>query len=134
MTTTSITAKHKKDNVYGYVGSRLKELRLEAGLRQSEVAAIIGVSPQQYQKYEDAQTKCRLDYLLALADHYSVSADTFLPGFGVNHSSGKEDAELASEADLLARLVSAFVQLNSGEARLRLVQLVEAIVAKKSET
>ncbi len=126
----------KGDNmsdVYAFVGERLKELRISKALTQADVAAMLGVSPQQYQKYEDAQTKCRLDYLLKLAKYYAVPVDTILPGLDDKRTEDESVKELSSEADLLARLVSAFVRLNAFDEKLRFVQLVEAIIAAQNE-
>ena len=108
------------DDVYPYVGARLKALRVGRGMTQAQVATLIGVSPQQYQKYEDAQTKCSLTNLMVLAEYYGVPVADLLPEQTV------KVAEI-NEADLLARLVASFSRLNHAEEKLRLVQLVEAI-------
>ncbi|MEL7184087.1 MAG: helix-turn-helix transcriptional regulator, partial [Pseudomonadota bacterium] len=47
-------------DVYVHVGQRLRALRQERGLTQAQAARIIEVSPQQYQKYEDARSRCSL--------------------------------------------------------------------------
>lgn len=119
------------DAVYGHVGRRLRSLRMQHGQTQAQVARVIAVSPQQYQKYEDAQSKCSLPYLLTLADHYGVHVNAILPVDAPEPPPAALDPreEMATEADLLARLVSAFVQLEDSGGKLRLVQLVEAIVA-----
>ncbi|SFS15345.1 helix-turn-helix domain-containing protein [Yoonia litorea] len=116
-------------DAYTYVGRELRKLRLERGMTQAQVAEIISVSPQQYQKYEDAQSKCSLNNLIALADHYGTSLSRFLPGSADENEKSPEPIE--NEADLLARLVTAFVSLDDGPEKLRLVQLVEAIGAAK---
>lgn len=130
------------DDVYAHVGQRMRALRTEKRLTQSHVAKILNVSPQQYQKYEDARSKCSLNYILRLVDYYSVSIDDFLPA---SASAGtiqqpeppqvdeqpkvQESPQL--EADLLARLVSAYVKLATVDEKLRLVQLVEAMTARE---
>ncbi|MFP7675484.1 helix-turn-helix transcriptional regulator [Marivita sp. S0852] len=132
-------------DVYGFLGRRLRELRTARGLTQAEVARTINVSPQQYQKYEDAQSKCNLTYVIALADFYGVHVNSILPVDAPSTdvadpapipaappapSPAKQeaDADLPQEADLLARLVSSFVRLTDANEKRRLVQLVEAIV------
>lgn len=118
-------------DAYAFVGERLRELRKQNGMTQADVARIIDVSPQQYQKYEDAQTKCSLTVLIALAEHYGIDLNALLPP-GRNDSdqnmAANDDATpTTSEADLLARLVGAFVKLQDFDEKRRLVQLVEAI-------
>lgn len=115
------------DDAYEHVGRALRRIRLERGLTQAQAAQLISVSPQQYQKYEDAQSKCSLNYLISLADHYGVSLHTFLPGDDAAPASPQPKPEIANEADLLARLVTAFVRLDDAEEKLRFVQLVEAV-------
>lgn len=121
--------------VYEHLGRNLRRLRTENGLTQADVARIINVSPQQYQKYEDAQSKCSLTYVIDLANHYGVHVNSILPVDAPSQDTPPIEAQLPKEADLLARLVSSFVQISDGEERLRLVQLVEAMVSahKKSE-
>lgn len=123
---TARVRSRQPDDVYAQVGQRLRTLRTQAGLTQAAVAAIINVSSQQYQKYEDAQSKCSLTYLMILADHYGVPIASLLPGGGTGGEAPR--ADLPTEADLLARLVTGFVGLGDLSQKLRLVQLVESIV------
>ncbi|MGL4237591.1 helix-turn-helix domain-containing protein [Tabrizicola sp.] len=117
---------------YAYVGDRLRELRKQSGLTQVEVARIISVSPQQYQKYEDAQSKCSLTTLIALSEHYDVALASLLPPTTLVAETPPAEPprklpDIPTEADLLARLVGAFVKLRDTEQKTRFVQLVEAI-------
>ncbi|MDX8351822.1 helix-turn-helix transcriptional regulator [Cognatiyoonia sp. IB215182] len=118
---------HADEDAYEYVGRALRKLRLERGLTQAQAARVINVSPQQYQKYEDAHSKCSLNYLIALAGHYGVNVSAFLPDCPDNSIAPLPQTEIASEADLLARLVTAFVGLDDAEEKLRFVQLIEAV-------
>ncbi len=122
------TAPPEMDCVYRYVGGRLRGLRVARGMTQAQVASIISVSPQQYQKYEDAQSKCSLPYLLKLAAHYGVHINDLLPVETPTPGEIDPDTQLANEADLLSRLVSAFVRMEDRGGKLRLVQLVETLV------
>ncbi len=132
------------DDIYEHLGQRLRALRTEKRLTQSHVARIIDVSPQQYQKYEDARSKCSLNNILRLADYFAVSIDEFLPSPGAEPAREPQTQSPAEpppapdggpgvEADLLARLVSAYVRLTTLDEKLRLVQLVEAIVAREEK-
>ncbi len=108
------------DAVYGHVGRQLRAHRVGRGMTQAQVARLIEISPQQYQKYEDSQSKCSLTSLTILAEHYGVSLTDFLPEETVHKPT-------FSEADLLARLVAAFSQLDDATEKLRIVQLIEAM-------
>ena len=129
------THQMSQDDVYAHVGQRFRALRTEKRLTQADIAKVIHVSPQQYQKYEDAHTKCSLNNILMLAQFYNVSIDEILP-LGTLPDAKTEEAEMSPlhgpklEAALLSRLVSSYVKLTGLDAKLRLVQLVEAIVAQ----
>lgn len=54
---------------------RLKELRLQKGLKQSELAKLMGVVERQYQRYERGEGEPDLSGWIFLADFYHVSLD-----------------------------------------------------------
>ena len=120
ITTPAETNPHKADPVYGHVGRQLRAYRVGRGLTQAQVAKIIGISAQQYQKYEDSQSKCSLTNLNILAEHYGVPLTSFLPEETIKEPT-------INEADLLARLVASFSQLDTNMEKLRIVQLIEAM-------
>lgn len=133
------------DPVYRYVGNRLRHFRRERGLKQAALAEAIGVSPQQYQKYEDAQSKCSLTNLFKLAEFLGVDIHSIMP-IGVDaygepsdrvpeRSVGEGPAidsgslQYGSEGDQIARLVSGFLMINDFEAREHLVRFIERLAA-----
>jgi len=63
----------------GVFSERLKQLRLERGENQSDVAAILRVSVQSYSAYE-AIREPKYDSLIKLARHFDVTTD-YLLGF-----------------------------------------------------
>lgn len=125
--------------VYREAGAQLRSLRTSRGLTQAQVAEVIGVSPQQYQKYEDAQTKCSLAAIVALAAFYGVSVESIVSpeeavGAGTiealkNHETVSSDLSKlgALEQELVGRLVSAYLRIPDKLEKVRLVELVEAI-------
>ena len=54
---------------------RLLLLRQEFGLTQKNVADAIGVTPRQYQRFEQGEQKPGFDNLRTLADVFQVSVD-----------------------------------------------------------
>lgn len=59
------------------VGQRLRELRMLAGLSQSDLAATIGLTFQQLQKYERGVNRISASKLYLLARHLNVPVSTF---------------------------------------------------------
>jgi transcriptional regulator with XRE-family HTH domain len=124
-------------DIYAQVGRKLKQLRSEKGFTQAQIAQIIDVSAQQYQKYEDARNKCSLNNLAILADYYGTSLTELLegerpaeprPAPAPARRPADQSRQLTKDADLVARLVSAYVRLPSGGEQRRIVELLEAIV------
>lgn len=128
------------DNVHVLVGQRLRALRLEHDMTQAQVAKIIDISPQQYQKYEDASTKCSLNAIVALAAFYGVSvswivspteaaAEASTQVVAAESDTGALNALATGDEDLLSRLVSAYLRLPDQMEKLRVVELLETIKA-----
>ena len=57
---------------------RIKELRTDHDATQADIAAIVGITQQQYQLYESGKRSLPIDYLQTLCLHYKVSADYIL--------------------------------------------------------
>lgn len=91
--------------------NRLKELRLEKGMRQKDVAEKIGVSPQSYNFYENWVNKPDPETLIKLADLFEVSLD-YLVGraddFGniVNQSNEESFFTTLQEQEFIIKLRS----------------------------
>lgn len=58
--------------------SRLRELRLNNGLRQEQVAKLVGVDKSSISYYENSTRQPSFDVLLRLASLYRVSTDYLL--------------------------------------------------------
>lgn len=57
---------------------RLKEIRKEKQIKQAEVAAILGCTPNHYQKIEYGQINVQATNLMILADFFDVTTDYLL--------------------------------------------------------
>lgn len=124
--------------VYQLLGQRLRALRRQHGKTQAQVARLIDISPQQYQKYEDAQTKCSLTAIVALAGYYGVSIETIVDPLQTTSSLVvKSDQFMApalsdeslqlGDQDLLSRLVAAYLRLPDHMEKMRVIELIEAM-------
>ena len=57
---------------------RIKEIRIEKKKMQSEIAALLYVSQQQYSLYERGKREIPVSYLMVLAAYYEVTTDYLL--------------------------------------------------------
>ena len=60
------------------IGLRLKELRAVKKLRQSDIAAFLGISRTTYTQYETGVSEPDIDTINKLAEYYNVSTDYLL--------------------------------------------------------
>ena len=60
------------------IGKRIKELRLERGISQAELAKNIGVSQKAIDYWEREVNEPKASYIIALCDFFLVSADYLL--------------------------------------------------------
>lgn len=54
---------------------RLKELRLNEGLKQKDVSSLLRISREAYSQYETGKRQMTYESLSLLADYYKVSLD-----------------------------------------------------------
>ncbi len=59
-------------------GKRLRSARLSNNLTQQQVADLLGITVNAYQKYEQSMRSPSLDTLVKLADLFSVPTDWIL--------------------------------------------------------
>ena len=57
---------------------RLKDLREDADLKQLNIAAILGITRQQYSLYETGKRDIPAEYIKILASFYDTSCDYIL--------------------------------------------------------
>ena len=65
-------------NILVDFGKRLKALREAKGLKQREMAEIMGLQLRQYQRYEYGEIGVPLEVLNFFADFFGVTADYLL--------------------------------------------------------
>ena len=62
---------------FGYI-KRIRDLREDNDLTQSEIAKILGTSQTMYARYERGSNELPAHHLILLCDYYKVSADYLL--------------------------------------------------------
>ncbi|MCX7338588.1 MAG: response regulator [Alphaproteobacteria bacterium] len=73
-----------------FVGKRLREKRQKLALTLAQVGEKLGVSHQQIQKYEQAQSRISASILFQIGQFYGVSSHYFFDGF--QHQGKKSDS------------------------------------------
>lgn len=64
------------------IGENLRRMRLVAGLAQEEVAARLGITYQQVQKYERGESRLSASRMYDLAAYFHVPYASFFEGLG----------------------------------------------------
>jgi transcriptional regulator with XRE-family HTH domain len=111
-----------------HIGSRVRTRRVTLGMSQEKLADALGLTFQQVQKYEKGTNRIGASRLLHIASILDVSIEFFfegLPELRCGDSTG--DSVMAEfmtipESD---QLVRGFLRLKDGEARKRVVDLVD---------
>lgn len=104
----------------------LKELRKERKLNQGDIADMLGVTTQAYQKYEYATAELTHDNLVKLADFYNVSADYLLGRTPIRTMNTLPVGALSEEEvkEIDEAIVSGYTQL-SLESRRAFISMLE---------
>ncbi|MBR2957865.1 MAG: helix-turn-helix transcriptional regulator [Clostridia bacterium] len=58
-----------------YFYKRLRDLREDADKKQEDIAAVLGITRQQYQLYESGKRELPMHFFVVLARYYNVSLD-----------------------------------------------------------
>ena len=58
-----------------YFYQRIRDLREDADAKQKEIAAVLGITMQQYSLYERGEREIPFHHVIALAKFYNVSLD-----------------------------------------------------------
>lgn len=66
------------------IGNKIKKLREDIGVTSKYLAELIGVSHQQFTKYENSSNRISIGRLLLLCKKLSVDANYFFDEFGVS--------------------------------------------------
>ena len=122
-----------------HVGLRIRLRRKEMGISQEKLAAAIGLTFQQIQKYERAANRVSASKLYETARALKTSIAYFYEGLPEGDAVGLEAAEgrPAAQAFLLTpeglELAGAFPQIRRARVRRRLLDLVRAMVEEDDE-
>ncbi len=79
----SINTKYEGDIVYL---RRLRDLREDKDLKQTDIANMLGIQQTVYSRYERGFQNIPLEFLIVLADFYDVSTDYILGRTDCKHT------------------------------------------------
>jgi transcriptional regulator with XRE-family HTH domain len=113
------------------VAKRVRALRLQRGISQTELGGILDVTFQQVQKYETGTNRISAGRLQQIAEVLDVPVTYFYAGTDGNGSEPKSPS-IGGEFDLLQsahaiRLVRAYTRISDRGVRLKLLKLAETI-------
>jgi transcriptional regulator with XRE-family HTH domain len=113
------------------IGKRIRALRLERGLSQTELGNLLGVTFQQIQKYEKGANRVAAGRLQRVAEALEVPITFFYAGNTETNEAPETDTVDVGlgflETAGAVRLVRAFSRIQDPEMRRALVELTEKI-------
>ncbi len=117
-----------------HVGSKMRERRIEIGMSQERLAAALGITFQQVQKYERATNRIGASRLYDLAQILRVPISYFFEGYEAGAPPGLSEAPQAPyESRALDRdqieLLALFQRIGDAAMRRRVLDLVKSIGA-----
>ena len=101
-----VVSKDGPDPVDVHVGKRIRERRVSLGMSQEKLGDYLGLSFQQFQKYERGANRISASKLWAVSNLFEVPIEWFFEGLG-KAGKGQEDVMTRQETRQLARYYSA---------------------------
>ena len=126
----------KYDAVDVHVGSRVRSLRIQRQMSQSDFGDILGIAFQQIQKYEKGMNRISSSRLHHIAEIFGVSPSHFFDN-PLDETAHQLDVDadafdkICASRDGLA-LMRAFVRIKSKDLRHAVVKMAEELVAEPS--
>ncbi|MEA2878599.1 MAG: hypothetical protein QOF14_3795 [Hyphomicrobiales bacterium] len=110
------------------IGHKIRALRLERGLSQSDLADGIGLTFQQVQKYEKGTNRVSAGRLQRIADMLNTPIMFFYAGMGARTKKDPRSAGIALVQDKGSmRLLRAYGDISSRTTKYALVVLAESL-------
>jgi len=98
---------------------RLKDLREDNDLEQKDIANVLGISINQYGRYERGENDIRFEHIIKLAEYYKVSID-YIAGI-TNYQNG--ESSLSSEELKVLDIYHDLSDMERGELKYHIKQL-----------
>lgn len=109
------------------LGKRIRLRRVEQGMSQAELGAVLGVSFQQVQKYEKGVNRVSHGRVSEIARALAVPITFF---YDVDRSVREVDSLLFLDSAFSLRLLRAYARIDNQEVQRRMVSLMEAVAGE----
>jgi transcriptional regulator with XRE-family HTH domain len=112
------------------IGKRIRALRLERGLSQTELGNLLGITFQQIQKYEKGANRVAAGRLERIAEALDVPITFFYSGSEKRSRADEDSVDVGLsflETSGAVRLVRAYSKIGDRRMRRALVELTERI-------
>ena len=113
------------------VGACVRAARVKVGLSQSKLAAELGITFQQLQKYEKGKNRIAVSTLLLIAEALSLPIHSFFDAVEHKASDSADWADLLSKDNI--RLIRAFSNISGADVRRRIMGLILAVTEDAEE-
>ena len=107
------------------VGACVRAARVKAGLSQSKLAAELGITFQQLQKYEKGKNRIAVSTLLLIAEALSLPVQSFFESIELHATDATDWPDLLTKDNI--RLIRAFSNIGDPEVRRRIMGLILAV-------
>ena len=107
------------------VGACVRAARVKAGLSQSKLAAELGITFQQLQKYEKGKNRIAVSTLLLIAEALALPVQSFFDSVERQAGDASDWPDLLSKDNI--RLIRAFSAIGDPEVRRRIMGLILAV-------
>src|SRR5262249_17516945 len=104
------------------LGRRIRELRVKAGMSQSELGAALSLSYQQVQKHENGTHPVTVERLFCIARALGSPVDAFLVGMD---DARREAQDGHASSNEFRRLAKGYREIGKKKLRLVLLRMVE---------
>lgn len=113
-----------------HIGKRLKTLRIEKQISQTQLGNVVGVTFQQVQKYESGMSRISIEYLLAFCRFLDVPLSYFMDGLVSPRS---HESDYQNTTDLLdkrdaVQLIRYFSQIEDRDKRNAILTVAKHLV------
>lgn len=117
-----------------HIGKRLKTLRIEKQISQTQLGNVVGVTFQQVQKYESGMSRISIEYLLAFCRFLDVPLSYFMDGLVSPRS---QESDYQNTTDLLdkrdaVQLIRYFSQIEDRDKRNAILTVAKHLVPETS--
>src|SRR5262245_57946308 len=127
--------RHKRDPRDVEIAKRVRALRLQRGISQTELGSVLDVTFQQVQKYETGSNRISAGRIQQIAEVLEVPVTYFYAGLNDAVEPAAEPAPTEGEVDFLqtpqaVRLMRAYARIQDRQTRLKLLKLTECIAGE----